>query len=204
MADELDDLAIVPPEEFVAARDAVAKRLKADGDAERAAAVKKLRRPSVAQWLAAQVRHHHPDAVAALVAASQDVAAAQEAAIVKGDRDALRAATARRRDAVSGVERAVDDVIARTERPVHYRDEVARSIEDAVTDEVSSGTFGLRDDLELPPPAAKQPPRDRAAERKAEQARTAIEKAEARVEQARAALDAAEAELARTRERYGV
>jgi hypothetical protein len=207
MADELDDfgdLAIVAPEEFVAARDALAKELKAAGEPERAAAVKKLRRPSVAQWLAAQVRHRHPGVVDALFAASRDVAAAQEQAIVKGDRDALRTASARRRDAVTDVERAVDVVLAQTDRPVHYRDEVARAIEDAVTDAVAGGTFGLRDDLELPEPAAKEPPRDRAAERRAEQAQAAVAKAEARVEQARAALDHAEADLARTREKYGV
>jgi hypothetical protein len=202
MADDVDDLAIVPPEEFVAARDALAKELKAAGETERAAAVKKLRRPSIAQWLAAQVRHHHPTVVDDLFRASQDVAAAQEQAIVAGDREALRRASAQRRHALGALEGAVDDVLARTGRPVQYRDEVAQAIEHEVTTAAATGTFGLRDDLELPEPIAKEPPRDRAGERRAEQAQAAIAKAEARVDAARAALDAAVADLEATRAKW--
>ncbi len=47
MPDERDDLADVPPEEFVAARDAAAKKLKSEGRSDEAAQVKKLRKPTV-------------------------------------------------------------------------------------------------------------------------------------------------------------
>src|SRR5688572_16260649 len=110
MQDELDHIADVPPEEFVTTRDELAKRLKAQGKAAQAAEVKKLRKPTVTQWIADQVRRHHDDVVDALRAASSDVASAQEAAITSGDRDALRTATAKRRDAVNAVGRAVDQV----------------------------------------------------------------------------------------------
>src|SRR5918994_506159 len=193
-----DELADVSPEEFVAERDALAKRLKADGKSAEAADVKKLRKPTVTRWAADQVLRNHAADVEALRRALGKVAAAQEAAITRGDRGALADATAQRRDAIAEVERAVDDVLARNERPAHHRDEVVSAIESGVTTEVSSGTFGLRDDLELPdrPRPAKPPARDRVAERRQAQAAAAIREAEACVQRARDELARAEAALA--------
>ena len=204
MPDEPEDLADVPPEEFVAARDELAKRLKADGNATEAAAVKKLRKPTVTRWIADQVLRHHAADVDALRRALDKVAAAQESAITGGDRAALSEATAQRREAVTALERAVDDVIAADERPAHHRDEVLGAIEADVTAEVASrGTFGVRDDLELPERAGKKPARDRVAERREANARAAIEAAVARVVRAREELEAAEAALEALRERRG-
>jgi hypothetical protein len=204
MPDEPEDLADVPPEEFVAARDELAKRLKADGNATEAAAVKKLRKPTVTRWIADQVLRHHAADVDALRRALDKVAAAQESAITGGDRAALSEATAQRREAVTALERAVDDVIAADERPAHHRDDVLGAIEADVTAEVASrGTFGVRDDLELPERAAKKPARDRVAERREANARAAIEAAVARVVRAREELEAAEAALEALRERRG-
>ena len=116
MPDEPEDLADVPPEEFVAARDARAKQLKADGKATEAAEVKKLRKPTVTRWVADQVRRHHAEEVEALRAALSKVAAAQETAITSGDRGALAEATAHRRDAMTALGGAVDDVLAASDR----------------------------------------------------------------------------------------
>jgi len=66
MAEETDELADVPPEEFVAARDELAKRLKAEGNTDEAAKVKKIRKPTVTQWVTDQVRRHHAGDVDAL------------------------------------------------------------------------------------------------------------------------------------------
>jgi hypothetical protein len=182
----------------------LAKRLKADGNATEAAAVKKLRKPTVTRWIADQVLRHHAADVDALRRALDKVAAAQESAITGGDRAALSEATAQRREAVTALERAVDDVIAADERPAHHRDEVLGAIEADVTAEVASrGTFGVRDDLELPERAAKKPARDRVAERREANARAAIEAAVARVVRAREELGAAEAALEALRERRG-
>jgi hypothetical protein len=202
--DEVDELVDVPPEEFIAARDELAKRLKAEGRADEAANVKKLRKPTVVQWVTEQVRRRHVGAVDALRAASNDVAKAQEAAVTRGDRDALREATVNRRDAVDGVARAVDEVLAGSGRSGQYRDDVVGAIESDVTAEVASGTFGLRDDLDLPErPKKKAPARDLAAERRAAEAQKAIESAEDRVRRARDELTTAEADLAELRARYG-
>jgi hypothetical protein len=203
MPETPDDLADVPPEEFVAARDALAKQLKAEGKTSEAAEVKKLRKPTVTRWIADQVLRHHAREVEALRAALKDVAVAQEAAVTRGDRGALQDATAERRDAERALGRAVDDVIAGGDRPTHHRDEVVSTIESAVTAEVTSGTFGLRDDLELPERPAGRPRRqDRVAERRDAQARAALEAAEARVARAREELERAEAALAALRERH--
>lgn len=205
MPDEPEDLADVPPEDFVAARDAIAKQLKSDGKADEATEVKKLRKPTVTRWVADQVLRHHASDVDALRRALTRVAAAQEAAITRGDREALTEATAERRDAVTALGHAVDDVLADQERPAHHRDEVVGAIEADVTAEIASGgTFGVRDDLELPERPAEQPARrDRVAERRAAQAQAAIEAAEARVARAREELENAQAALAALRERRG-
>ncbi len=204
MPDTPDELADVPPEEFVAARDELANRLKAEGNAEEAAAVKKLRKPTVARWVTEQVRRRHTREVDALREASADVAQAQEAAVTRGDRDALRDATAKRRTAAEAVGRAVDEVLASSGRPVQYRDEAVSAIESDVNADIATGTFGLRDDLELPKrPKKKAPTRDLAAERRAAQAEKAIEAAEDRVRLARHELANAESDLAALRDRYG-
>jgi hypothetical protein len=205
MPEEPEDLADVPPEGFVAARDAVAKQLRSEGKAEEAAAVKKLRKPTVTRWVADQVLRHHAREVDAFRSAMRRVAAAQEAAITGGDRAALADATAERRDAMAALGSAVDAVLARDDRPGHHHDEALGVIEADVTAEVAAGgTFGLRDDLELPErPAARPPRRDRVAERREAQARAAVEAAEARVARAREELANAEEALAALRERYG-
>lgn len=206
--DDMEELADVAPEDFVAARDALARRLKAEGMVARAAEVKRLRKPTVDVWIADQVLRHHDDAVDRLRNASRAVADAQERAITGGDRDALRDATAKRREALRDVGRAVDRVLARNGRPTTYRDDVLARIEAGVIGEVASGTFGLRDDIELPPhPPAKSRLRARDAEREAQQRRraeseAAIAAAEARVERARVELERAESDLAAVVQRY--
>lgn len=201
MHDELDDLADVPPEEFVAARKELKKRLTAEDRKAEAAEVDKLRKPTVTQWITDQVRRHHANDVDALRVASREVADAQEAAITSGDSNGLRRATATRRDAVNAVGRAVDHVLARTGRGAQHRIEVLTAIESGVNAEVASGTFGMRDDFELPDRPKQPPAQDRAAERRAAAAQAALEAAETRVSRARRELEKAEAELAAEQER---
>ena len=201
---ERDDLADLPPEDFVAARDELARRLREEGEKAEATEVKKLRKPTVSQWIADQVRRHHPDVVDTLRTASSAVAEAQATAITSGDRTALRDTTAKRRDAVHAVGHAIDQVIARSGRPAHHRDEVLAAIESAVTADVSSGTFGVPDDLRIPQARRRKrgAPRDRLAERRTARAAAAIEAAEDRVRRAREELEQAETALAATVERF--
>jgi hypothetical protein len=70
----------LPPGEFVAARNAKVRELRASGRREIAAAVGRLRRPSLNEWALNMAARTHPDVVAAWVEAVADVRAVQEAA----------------------------------------------------------------------------------------------------------------------------
>ncbi len=155
-------------------------------------------------------------------ATSLAVAEAQEAAITRGERDGLREAGERRRQALAAVGRAVDLVLTETGRPAHHREEALRAIEASVTAEVTSGSFGLPDDVELPDPVPQEPAeavdpelpevqRRRAeaeaeAERRRAEAeaevkrRRAEEEAEVQRRRAEAAVEEAEARVRRARQ----
>ena len=182
-----EELLDVDPERFVAERDALAKRLKAEGKVAESAAVKKLRKPTVAQWATAQVARRAPDAVAEVRAASEAVAEAQTAAVGGGDRDALKAAMTARRESVRALGKAVDVVLKELGRPASQRDEVLAAVDAAITESVAQGTtFGLPDDVTLAPRAEPEPepePDPRVVE-----AEAALARAEADLEEAEEAL----------------
>lgn len=100
---ELDRLYAAAPADFVADRDALVKRLRADGQKDEAAEVKALRRPSAAAWAVNQIALRHPDRLEALFAAGADLARAQRRAM-SGIRDnGMREATSRRREVVEAL-----------------------------------------------------------------------------------------------------
>ena len=86
-----EDLYGLALEEFTPARDALAKELKAAGYKDEAAAVKGLRKPSLAAWALNRVDRDDPAAVAALRTAGADLRAAQAEAM-SGDAGRLREA----------------------------------------------------------------------------------------------------------------
>jgi hypothetical protein len=96
VADELYGLA---PEEFTGVRTERVRQARALGDRPLAAAIGKLRRPSVAAWLANLLVRRAPDEVAALV----ELGSALRTAHAALDGVALRALSARRREVVGGL-----------------------------------------------------------------------------------------------------
>jgi hypothetical protein len=80
----------VPPPEFVAERNQIAKALKADGEKDLAAAVSAVRRPGVSDWALDVAASEHADDVAELVEAANEVLDAQEAAMDGRDGGDLR------------------------------------------------------------------------------------------------------------------
>ena len=74
-ADQLYGLA---PGEFTAARDRLAAEARAGGDRDLAAAIKKLKRPTVAAWLANRLTRERPDDVDRLIALGRELRDAQE------------------------------------------------------------------------------------------------------------------------------
>jgi hypothetical protein len=91
--DEVRALYHGPFGEFIAARDALAKRLKQTGNA-RAAEVKQLRKPSLSAWAVDQLFAHEPRAMAAFLGAGERARAAQRRAASGGDPKPLREALA--------------------------------------------------------------------------------------------------------------
>jgi hypothetical protein len=199
-ADALYDL---EPTAFVAARDELARALKAEGDAAGAKAVRALRRPTVAAAALNQVARRHPAAVLAVLEAGEALAAATS----PGD---LREAGRARREAVQAVVRLVERA---------HRDAVAATLEaalvapalvaPALAADVRAGrlareaeapaTFGFGS-LPEPDPVASQASGEAAApaadvealEREVAEAAAALELAEATVDAARRTLGQAE------------
>lgn len=111
MGDEVDELYGLALDEFTGARDALAKRLKADKRREDADAVSALRKPSVAAWAINQaVRGHRADADA-LLEAGAGLREAHEAMLGGGDAAAVRAASEREREAVRTLTRHALDAL---------------------------------------------------------------------------------------------
>jgi succinate dehydrogenase/fumarate reductase flavoprotein subunit len=72
-AGEIDRLYSLPLEEFTRERDELAKRLRNDGDTDAAAAVKGLKKPSVAAWAVNQVQRDRPDEVRELIEVTEEL-----------------------------------------------------------------------------------------------------------------------------------
>jgi len=99
------DLYALAPEDFVVARDALVKELKADGAKEAAAEIAKLRRPSVGAHALNRVARDHPDLIEAALDAGIALREASEAA-AKGNAKGLRDSTAAERAAAQAVGKA--------------------------------------------------------------------------------------------------
>jgi len=98
-----DALYALPLDRFTAERDALAKALKADGDKDAAAEVKRLAKPTQAAWAVNAAIREDPQAAQALVEAARTLADAQQELLGGGDASALRAAATQAREAVDAL-----------------------------------------------------------------------------------------------------
>ena len=98
-----DDLYALPLEDFTARRDLAARELRKSGDREGAGALAKLPKPTPAAWTANQIAREQPELMEALLAAGEELRAAQEAAMSGGGAGGLRDAMAAQRKAVDAV-----------------------------------------------------------------------------------------------------
>ena len=144
---EVKELYRGAPEGFIAARDALAARLREDGHDAEGAEVKKLRRPTVAAWALDRLADDEPDAIAALLDAGADLARAQRATLSGRDPQALRDATTRRRDLVAQLSQAAADALVDAGRSAdpHLEDIrgtlEAASVDEEVGDRLRDGTL---------------------------------------------------------------
>lgn len=185
---EIDRLFELPPEEFTAARNELARRLKSDGDRSASQQVKQLGKPTVAAWTINQLARREREAVAALLAAGTALRETQERALQRGGdaADELRQAQADERRALRELTqmaqrlleaagrpagRAVLDQISSTLRAAAVSEEGRAAVEAGrLSSEVKSSGFDALAGLDVATPGAKAPraapARDDLAERR--------------------------------------
>ncbi|MEP7054024.1 MAG: hypothetical protein ABI912_02100 [Actinomycetota bacterium] len=219
---QIDSLYRLTPEDFVSARDSLARALRSAGDKEMSAQVKALRRPSVAAWLVNQLARERDDELDELLATGA-VLRATQAAVLSGRADGaqLQALTAGRREQIDALLAAARDLAAQADRKNAPLDAVDATLIAATADEsaaaaVRSGRlvkelsysgFGLSDDIAeavapalrvVPRQARTAPPAKSARPTKAERSHTTSNKPAAEPRRDPAAERRAAAEAAAT------
>jgi hypothetical protein len=123
----VDTLYALPRDEFTSAREAAAKQARAAGDKELAAAIGRLRRPTVAAWLVNNLARQRSDELAALAELGESLRAAHE----QLDGAALRQLSERRRELVAGLTRTTRELGKAAGEPVS--EAVGRELEGMFT-----------------------------------------------------------------------
>jgi hypothetical protein len=125
-----DELFGLPPEEFVAARDELARRLRREGEAEAAKRVKALRRPPLSAWAVNQLARGPEGGLGELLAAGERLRAAHQAALAGEGAAELRAAAKAEREAVAALVLAALELLREAGHPTTdaTRDRVAATL----------------------------------------------------------------------------
>lgn len=220
----VDGLFALPPEDFVEARNQLARELRAAGDRATATAVKDLRRPTVAAWALNQLTRRHPDDLAELFAAGEAVRQAQRKVLSGLGSAAMREAQRRRRTAVERlVAHAAGTLRDQGSNPDAHTVAIRRALDAASVDEETAQAvrggrlsqppepelgFGDVGGLTLVPEEPEDPEEQPPAEAEAEEDEAAarrqeVERARARLADARRAADEAAAEATARREEAG-
>jgi hypothetical protein len=216
----------LPLDRFTAARDALARRLKTEGDEEAARQVAAMRKPSVAAWALNRVAREDPKAVARLLESHRQLREA-------GSREDLEEASRLRREMVASL---TDQAMANLDSSSQQtRDRINRTLLAVATDpegevDLEAGTLVKEleptgvgwGEIELPPPpppdTAKEARRlvdvarntaldleekAEAADQEVERAKEALAQARDRAKKARAAANKAADELRSAEETAG-
>lgn len=221
-----DDLAAVlatPPGEFVAARDALARRLRAERRRDEARAVSGLRRPTFADWALNRVALDQPEVVDAAAQAVAELRAAQEAALEDAGADErLRRAMVTTREIRARVRSAGEALLRGAGRPATDLNALTDRVNEllghpALIDQWGAGRLGtgavgetdLFAGLELPatvrPTTRTAPGKGPAADRRSRRARPPTDADGSTTEpiDAQEALERAAREEAARRQRLG-
>lgn len=116
---EADDLYGVPLAEFTPARNALAARLRKQGDRASGEAVKKLAKPSISAWALNQVARRQPKLVDRLLEAAAELRRAQQALMSGRGQDAFRESTQAERNAAGELVRAAAAVLEQDGHPAN-------------------------------------------------------------------------------------
>jgi len=113
---EIDALFQAPLADFTAARNALAAKLKKDGDAAAADRVKALGKPSISAWVANQLYWHHRKAFERLFAAGDQFRTAQAAQLAGKSAD-LRGSLDARREALAELTKHAGEILREAGHP---------------------------------------------------------------------------------------
>lgn len=114
---EIDRLFALPLDEFTSSRNALAQRLKKDGDEDAAKEVAALSKPSVPTWTINQLARREKASVRTLLAAAGKLRKAQERALAGGDSDALREAQTEERESLRDLTQRAEAILEDAGRP---------------------------------------------------------------------------------------
>lgn len=106
-----DRLYALPLEEFVTARNELAKRLRKDGDKQGADEVAALRKPTLVAWTVDQLAHTKRREVDLLLDAGKRLVDAQQTSLSKGSRTELDAAQASLRKSIGTLTEAAGGIL---------------------------------------------------------------------------------------------
>jgi hypothetical protein len=219
MADELDELYEVKPEEFTALRTKLSAAAKQRGDADTAKQIAAARRPTTAAWVVNRLALRDQDIRTRLAGLGERLKDAHTAM----DGEAIRALSAEQRRLVDDVARAAFEEAELADPTAALRDDVTATLQAAIADpDVASrlgrltkaerwsgfGEFGdtamvftaTRKATSRKEPA-EQPQRDDKRDDKREKARAAVAAAERAKAEADAALTELQSDLATARMR---
>ncbi len=163
-----------PLDEFVPARDKLARELRSGGEKERAVEVAKLKKPSVAAWAVNQLARGSRKQLDLLLDAGHRLRAGQEEVLKSGERKRFETA---RRDHERAIRElagragelletkrgtASEQVLSSVERTLRYAsiDEQQRALlaSGQLTTEVDAPGFGAFTGIDVPPAAAETRP----------------------------------------------
>ena len=133
--EEVERLFALPPEEFIAARDDAARRLREERDPDGAKRVKALRRPSVAAWAINQLPRRSSDELEQLLAVGEELRKGQRRALSGLKAGDLREVGARRRAAKNQLLAAAERILRERGEPGPHLEEVGATLDAAVVDE---------------------------------------------------------------------
>jgi hypothetical protein len=130
----VDELFTAPPEGFTETRNALAKRLKDQGDAGSAGRVSALRKPVRSAWVVNRLAHEDRSAVEELLQVGEQLRLAQRRALSGGDAEELRRRAEERRKLVTELTRRAARDLGKDPTPAVI-EEVAATLEAASADE---------------------------------------------------------------------
>jgi len=143
MPDDVAGLYSVPLNEFIRERDALAARLKDDGQKEEAARIKALRKPSVAVWALNQLAQRRPDEVADLIRTGDRLRSTQEETLQGGDAADLRTVAGERNRLVARLADEASSILEQAgSAPGPHLEKIKNTLLAATSDQEAADMLG--------------------------------------------------------------